>query len=209
MTTTPSQQSPEPIVARAGTYFRNTRYIMCALLIGLGFWFGYDGFVGYPKLNQKIAVLRADYEKAANARDQGRANRLLEEMKLLGAPKTDMDIFIQKLLWFGLPPLGILLLIRALHISRGEYRLEGTTLQVPGHPPVPFENITEIDRRLWDRKGIAYVSYDLGDGRQGRIKLDDFLYDRPPTDEIFKRIENYVTPVEKVEPSAPDSVAGG
>jgi hypothetical protein len=195
-TTTPAEQAkPQqqgPIVARAGKYYRNTRYIMCAVLIGMGAWFGYDGFKAWPELNERIAEVK---RRQVAATDAAEKNRLGEELKKLGEPKSDTDILLQEILCFVLPPLGIVVLRRALHNSRGEYRLdEGNTLHVPGHPPVPFENITEVDRSKWDRKGIAYVDYDLGNGQQGTIKLDDFHYERPPTDEIFKRIEDFVTP---------------
>jgi hypothetical protein len=60
---------------------------------------------------------------------------------------------------------------------------------------VPLDAITELDKRLWDRKGIAMVSYELpGGGGSGTLKLDDFIYEREPTDEIYKRIEDYVAP---------------
>jgi len=112
---------------------------------------------------------------------------------------------MQKILCFSLPPLGIILLIRALHNSRGEYRLENNALSVPGHPTIDLSNITEVDRRLWDRKGIAFILYEK-DGRQGRIRLDDFVYDRPPTDLIFQRIEQFVTPA--TQQTTSDETAG-
>jgi len=184
------------IVAGPGRYYRNTRYIMLLVLVGMGIWFGYDGFVGWPNLNKQIAALQAEQAQVQRQGNTKRANEISQEINRLGgAPKSDWDLGLQKLLCFLLPPLGVGLLIRALYNSRGEYRLEGTTLHVPGHPPVPFDNISEIDRRLWDKKGIAYASYDLGDGRKGTLRLDDFVYDRPPTDAIFERMEKYVNPV--------------
>jgi hypothetical protein len=185
--------SSEPIVATAGQYYRNMRYIICAGLIALGLWFAYDGFIGWPKKNQQIADIEAQHAQATRVGEVSKAAQLLEQRNKLGEPKTDTDLFFQKLLGFALPPLGIAVVIWALYRSRGEYRLDGQTLHVPGHPPVPFENITDIDRHLWDRKGIAYISYDLGNGKQGRLKLDDFLYDRPPTDAIYERIDRFIT----------------
>lgn len=189
--------SQQPIVARAGRYYRNTRYIMTAVLIAMGAWFGYDGFVAWPQGNARRAELEAKRLEALRNNDQALAQKLFVEQSRY-KHRSDADILLQKILCFSLPPLGIILLIRALYNSRGEYVLAGQVLRVPGHPPVPFENITSVDRRLWDRKGIAYVNYDLGDGRRGRLRLDDFVYERAPTDEIFKRIEQYRNP-EKTE----------
>jgi hypothetical protein len=198
--------SQDPIVAKGGQYYRNMRYIMCVGLIAAGVWFGYDGFVGWPKKNQQIADLTAQHEQAARAGDREKAAALLEERKKLGDIKGEWDLFLQRALCFTLPPLGVGIVLWALYRSRGEYRLVGQTLHVPGHPPVPFENITEIDRHLWDRKGIAYIHYDIGGRQQGRLTLDDFIYDRPPTDAIFERIERFVNGGSS-QPAAPQEQA--
>jgi hypothetical protein len=195
-------EQPEPtgpIVARAGQYYRNMRYLMFVLFLGFGAWFGYDGWVGWPKMNQQIRELTAQRDAAANAGDSARAKTLNDQLAKLnnGKEKSAWDIGIQKFLCVALPALGLFVLVRALYKSRGEVRLEGQTLDVPGHPPVPFENITELDRRLWKKKGIAYVHYDLGEGQQGRVLLDDFLYDQDAIDAIYKRVEAYVNPDEQ------------
>ena len=94
-------------------------------------------------------------------------------------------------MFYTLPPLGLLVLGWSLYRSRGSYRLANNILQAPGHPPVPLEAIRSIDKTDWDRKGIAHVNYELANGAKGTVTLDDFIYDRPPTDEIFRRIEVY------------------
>jgi len=170
------------VVARAGRYFRNTRYLISVGLIAMGLWFAYDGWVTYPRENQK-------------ARDEGKDIM----------PHPGKDIPLQRALGFALPPLGALLLLRWLYISRGEYRLAGHTLTVPGHPPVPFEMITTIDKRQWDRKGIAYVEYEVN-GAHGRLKLDDFIYERVPTDQIYDEIVKFVAPA---DPEPPEHAPGG
>lgn len=179
------------IVAGPGRYYRNTRYLMLVLMVGLGLWFAYDGFLNWPQMNLERDRIEADRVSAANSGDQMRARQLYDQEGQL-KHHTDWDIGLQKFLAFTLPVAGILLLARALHNSRGELRLEGETLHFPGHPPVKFDQVTGIDRRLWDRKGIAYANYDLGDGTKGRLRLDDFVYDRPSTDRIFERIETVV-----------------
>jgi hypothetical protein len=191
-TPTPPSTS-EPIVAHAGTYYRNTRYLMAILLVGMGLWFGYDGFVNWPQQNE--IYNRLDRQRLADMSrgDNTVAAMVLEQMNQY-KHHSDTDIGMQKVLCVALPILGIVVLIRALYNSRGEYRLEENTLHIPGHRPVPLGNVSEIDRRLWDRKGIAYIRYELNDGKAGKIRLDDFVYDRPPTDEIFKRVEQHLNP---------------
>jgi hypothetical protein len=182
------------IVARAGQDYRYRRYILCALLIGVGVWFGYDGYVGWPEHNRQLADVKRQIEEAERGGDKDAAAIARTKLGSMSKEHSDNDIRLQKLLAFALPPLGIALLAWALYNSRGEYRLSGTTLSVPGHPAVSIDQIQRIDKRLWDRKGIAYIDYEARGSARGRIKLDDFVYERKPTDQIYERIERAVAP---------------
>jgi hypothetical protein len=181
------------IVARAGRYYRNTRFMMCALLIGAGAWFAYDGWVAWPEHNRKVADVKQQIEKADAAGDQQAASKARETLGTLNKEHSASDIRLQKILACGLPPLGIALVVWALYNSRGEYRLSGNALSVPGHPSVSIDHIQRIDKRLWDRKGIAFLDYEVPQGAKGRIRLDDFVYERKPTDQIYERIERVVS----------------
>jgi hypothetical protein len=174
-----TQTTPEPnltyagpIVARFGRYYRNTRYLMFLLFLGFGIYCIYDGFYKYP-LDNETAIKRGQRP-----------------------PHGEYDAPLNKALGIILPPLAIFVLLRALHSSRGELRLEGETLSIPGHPPIPLSAIRKIDKALWDRKGIATIEYELDQPpSRGRFKLDDFVYDRGPTDQIMDRIEAYAASV--------------
>jgi hypothetical protein len=183
----------QPITAGPGMYYRNTRYIMAALTVIMGFWFGYDGFVRWPAENQTIAKIEAAKEAAEKSGDDATATRLKTELKDHSS-HTDTDLLLQRILAFSLPPLGIALLLWALYNSRGQYRLADDTLFIPGHPPVSLASIRELDQSLWDRKGIARVAYQLSDGKSGKAKLDDFVYDRTPTDQIYDQIKKHLQP---------------
>lgn len=176
MTTTAPHAAPvadAPIVARGGRYYRVTRYIFSAALIAMAAWFGYDGFVKYPRDN-KLHYLHVG-DPAKYPQDY---------------PQHDpTSIRLQKQLAAVLPFVAVGLLSWTLYNSRGAYRFAGDVLSVPGHPDVPLESITQIDKSKWDRKGIAYLDYALPTGQKGRMKLDDFVYDRPPTDRILEAIE--------------------
>jgi hypothetical protein len=179
--------STGPIVARAGKYFRVTRYIMAAFIFGYGLYSIYDGFFKYPRLNREYL----QKERAAAVERGLDPDKSVDPTKV---PHPGLDVPFNQFFGVLLPPLAIALLARWLHLSRGEYRLEGRILHVPAHPPIPLDSITEVDKRLWDRKGIAFVGYELPDGKKGRVKLDDFIYDRKPTDEIYDRIVAEVAP---------------
>lgn len=157
-----------PIVARAGGYYRKARYLIVLAAIVGGAFFLYDGYVRYPRQNREAI--------ARNSKP----------------PHAESDLALQKKIGYALPPLGIAMLIWTLYRSRGQYRLDDETLHVPGHPPVPLEQIRRVDNSLWERKGIARIAYELADGTQGELTLDDFVYERKPTDSIYERITAYV-----------------
>lgn len=188
---------PPDIVARAASYYRNTRYLMVAMLIGMGAWFAYDGWVGWPEQNRQFHRLSSEIDAAESAGDEAKKTDLIEQRKKFDE-HSDTDILFQKALAVVLPPLGLLTLFWALRNSRGEFRLSGggQTLHVPGHGAVRFDQVRRLDKKLWDRKGIAFVDYEPAEGGPTRrFKLDDFVYERKPIDEIYERLEQYVTPL--------------
>jgi hypothetical protein len=201
-----SQSFGEVVVARAGSYYRNTRYLMALMCVGGAIWFGLDGWKNWPESNRKLHEAHANLLAAQEAHDTDKIRTYSEEEKQY-KQHSDHDIWLQKVLACALPPVGVLLLAWSLYKSRGQYRLAGTTLSVPGHPEIRLDDITKIDKQKWDRKGIVYLHYTTEQGRSGVITLDDFLYDRPPTDEIFKRVEEYLLPAAGQPQQGPTSVA--
>ncbi|HTL29576.1 MAG TPA: hypothetical protein VL282_10145, partial [Tepidisphaeraceae bacterium] len=172
------------IVAGPGKSYRIRRYIMFVLLVAAGAWFWYDGYRGWPEHNRKLDVLEQERSAAEQVKDQAKYDDLSHQISRMHARYKDTDILLQKALAYSLPPLGIFLLLRTLYLSRGQFRLKDDTLFAPGHPPIPFTAIRELDKRQWDRKGIAVVKYEV-DGRGGVVTIDDFLYAQTPTDAIY------------------------
>ncbi len=180
--------APQPIVARAGSYYRNMRYLMTLVTLGMGAWFLYDGFIGYPGVNQKIVTTTEQRDAALAAGNADEAAKLSKELTDLGKIHSDTDLLVQRVLGFGLIPSAFVFLGFILHRSRGQYRLENDTLHAPGHPPVALDHVISIDNRLWERKGIATLEYKNADGTTGQLKLDDFIYDRNPIDQIHAHV---------------------
>jgi hypothetical protein len=178
------------VVARGARYYRITRFIMTAILLGYGAWFLHDGFVVYPAENAAALAKGADPDKV---------------------PHNHMSTIINQGCGILMPPLGLAMLGWTLCRSRGEFRLSGGVLTAPGHPPIPLDRIQQVDKRKWDRKGIAVVEYGLVNPPTSRkLILDDFIYERDPIDEIYKRIEQaLLTPAPKApgkssaKPTAP------
>jgi len=184
----PSAAVNEDIVARGGEYYRRMRYLVAIILIAAGAWFAYDGWVNWPALNAKRAQINAEIEKQdeSSAGKKTKAN-LTEQLKDI-KPHDDLAILLQKLLAFGVPAVGLALLAWAVHNSRGEIRLTSNTLSAPGHPTVTLDQIIALDKRLWDRKDIAYVDYETG-AAKGRVRLDAFVYQTDPIVKIVERLE--------------------
>jgi hypothetical protein len=177
------------IVAKPAGWYRIKWCLMGVGLIALGGWFLRDGYVAYPQENARIAELKKlIHDKPKDDPEVTKYEAELRSKK----EHTETDITLQKVLGWSLPPIGLLVLGYLFYNSRGEYRLHGDLLSVPGHPTVPLSAVQSIDRAKWDRKGIAYVHYKLQNGKSGKLRLDDFIYDRTPTDEIFKRVEEQV-----------------
>ncbi|MEM6313274.1 MAG: hypothetical protein AAF743_04265, partial [Planctomycetota bacterium] len=176
-----------PVVAKANRFFNGKWIVFGLLLIAGGAWFAYDGFIGYPAENARIDELNelADQAKLDLELDQEAEYRL--ELKELGDRHSDNDLRFQVLLGFVLPLGGLALIGWTAWSARGQLRLdEDDVLHVPGHPPVPLSAITDIDDTRWEKKGVSRLAYEV-DGKPGVIKLDDFIFDRPPTDQIHDR----------------------
>jgi hypothetical protein len=162
-----------PIVARCDPWYRIKQSVVVIICLGAGLWCLYDGFYRFPKEN-------AQWNPAHGVKP----------------PHGPYDAPLNKALGLVLPPLGIFFLVRMLRSTRGEYRLDGDTLHVPGHPPIPLSSIRLIDKAIWERKGIARIEYELGEsGQRNSFKLDDIAYLREPTDQILDRIEAYAASV--------------
>lgn len=190
-----SEQQPvpgydEPIIARAGTYYRNARYLMFLIVVAFGCWFLYDGFVRYPKQNAEYDALSKQVENMERSPNRDEAEFLRLTLKRNNATvHKPFDILLQKMLGFALPPVGMGLLIFWLHRSRGEIRMENAVLTAPGSVPIPIKTIDEMDKTLWERKGIVTVYFTI-EGVSGTLKLDDFVYQATPIRQIVKLIDN-------------------
>lgn len=172
------------IVAYAGRYYRTARYTMAVICFACAGWFAYDGWVKYPEHNRQYDAMIARGEKPEEA------------------PHQEKDINLQKLLASLLPMLGVGIIAWLLYNSRGSYRLAGDVLYAPGHPPVPLSAIREIDKTKFEKKGIAYLEYELDPiggaaPETGTIVIDDFVYQQEPMDNILKTIEAKIAPPEE------------
>ena len=187
-----SPPDTEELIAEPEPGYRWKHLIVAVAMIAFGLWFAYDGWKKWPEENRRIAQVQKEKEAASAANNTAEVERLAKELQELNY-HTDMDLLIQKILAFTLPAFGIFWGAWTLKDTRGVYRMSGNTLYVPGHPPVTVDDIRRIDKRKWDKKGIAYLHYEVGQPpKAGILKLDDFAYERKPTDDMLERIEKNV-----------------
>jgi hypothetical protein len=185
------------IIARAGVTYRRYRYIMFVLMLCFAGWFLFDGFKRWPEEQQRYHDLTAKIEdldrkikeSAAGAMELSTRKTDLVQQRTKMKYRRDFDINLQRMLGFGLIPVALGLLVFWFRRSGGEFRLENGVLHLPGHPAVPLDTISTLDKTKWDRKGIAYAEYQLPTGEKGRFRLDDFIYDAHPIREIVKQVE--------------------
>ena len=180
----PTAPATGDIVARPDRVYRIKWLVAGVVLLGYGWLSLYDGYVTYPRLNQ------------AAIEDALRQGKPPPE-KL---PHGGYDIPFNKVIGWGFQPLGVLCIAWTCYRTRGAYRLsaDGGMLHVPGHPPVPLDNIREIDPSTWQRKGVLTLTYEVpgAPGRTARLTLDDFRYEHEPTGAIYERIKSAVLPGE-------------
>ncbi len=107
---------------------------------------------------------------------------------------NDTSLRTQQALGVSLPILAVAYFFYFMRKSRGEFRLAGDTLHVPGHGAVKLDEMTDLHVEKWQRKGIADVDFTTADGRSGTFRLDDFIYQGEPTDWIFVEVADKLDP---------------
>lgn len=170
--------------------------------------FAYDGWVGWPGHNKKLNDLEAARDKAQESGDTKTYEDLKVRIGQMHKQYTEADMLIQKVLATGLPLLGIAWGVWTWHATRGRYRLTRSTLEIPGQTTIELSDIREIDKTRWERKGIAVVHYQAHQPQRMRsFHLDDFAYQRSPTDDILERLEAYLAPPPEIPAQTVEGVS--
>lgn len=155
-------------------------------LIG-GLWFSYDGFIGYPH-QQKVALAYMQFQK------EGRVDQWPDYARGKGwtvtpeSPKSNSDIWLQRLLGMAALPVGLIFGMATLRSLGRHVSCDDEGLSTPAYPKVPFEAITKLDKSRWQKKGIVIVHFEL-DEKPGYIVLDDWKMQTEHTEHILRTIE--------------------
>lgn len=164
--------------------------------LGLSGWSLYDGLVSYPQ-QRKEALLFQEYAKKGDTKEhreqwqEEAAKRGWQNTDNPGKPRDDNDIFGQFVMAgvtapIGLCFLGLLLLRLGCWIEADENGLRTNR----GHE-FPYGQITVLDKKKWQSKGIAKIRYQVED-REKKLTLDDYNYERESTQSILRMVEDHI-----------------
>lgn len=199
---------------RAGYMVRLVVLTAAVLLYG-GAYFLYDGFVAYPRHNQMFQAYAEI--KAAYPAPELREEQWVKVAQRNGWPvsfsgdypgmlHTTTDLWTQRIIGLVCTPIGLLLLVNLVrHVGRW-VELDESKLQTSWGQQADVAQIQRLNKSRWKTKGIAVAEYADSAGRQRRLVLDDWKYQRQPIADIVKELESRLGP-DKVSgdpvPSAP------
>jgi len=173
--------------ARISKEWRRRMTMMALMLNGSGLWFCYDGFIAWPAEEaryQQLVTLTAGTlateEKPTDKNPEvvrawstyAAANELPDK---LPKHRSSGDLTGQRVIGGVFMAFGLSFVSWVLLQHRKSIRADGDLITGPNRETVHFDHITEIDRRKWASKGIAFALYEK-DGKRRRLCLDDHKF---------------------------------
>ncbi|MCH2182591.1 MAG: hypothetical protein MK108_11350 [Mariniblastus sp.] len=179
------------------------RFLLIAIVcMGFGLYCLYDGFIGYPK-KLKISeaydqfhpvtaeevstdqAVQAEAEWESFAQSQGWS--IEKPKKRPAAIRSDI---IWQYIMAGVAFLvGLPVLYNYLTSKNAWIESDGRQVTTSWGQVVDFDQVQGIDKKRWEKKGIAKVSY-LGRQGEGTLVIDDFKFNRSAMGEILDQIES-------------------
>ncbi len=188
--------------ATVSSAYRMQLGMMAVFILFWSLWFLYDGHWGYPAKRQ-IAREFAEFKQ------KGREREWKEHADKKGWPDgtdgdigydySDSDIFTQKLIGFGLLPIG---LMYGFSFARSYGRwiaVEDGALVTSHGQRMPFDAVTTLNKSRWRSKGIVVAHYQ-DTGRSRRLVLDSYKYTKSVIADMVKQVESHI---------GPDQIVGG
>ena len=177
------------IVTTLSRQWRNRMLLQTAFFFGFGLWFFYDGAISYPQHNARISQFAA-------AKARGEANDWREFAGKRGWPGQDHpapysrgEIKTQFVLGAVSAEVGLMVFAWFLISRHLKMTSDGQTVCGVRGQRVPLDVFVGVDRRKWDRKGIAYAFYEEV-GKRRRLTIDDYKF--VGGEDILKQIEEQI-----------------
>lgn len=132
--------------------FARRHLFVAVLMAGLGCWFGYDGFVGYPQTDAAVLYKTIEGSDAPDGFDLNAFKR----------QKIQTQYGFVVLAFLASALIGGHLYL----VSKFDFKFDDDGFAVGGNRH-GYGDIRDVDRSNWEKKGIAVIS---GDGF--KVKLD-------------------------------------
>jgi hypothetical protein len=170
-------------------------WFMGVIAFGFALWSLYDGMIGYPHQRERALALQElmeqkrldDWDELTQERGWARSTAGLD------TPKTEGEIIVQYVMAAIAGAIGLLLVSLPLR-ARGRW-IESTEEGINSSwgQSFRFDQVQELNKRQWRSKGIAKVTY-LDGARKRKFVIDDYKFDRYPTDAILYELEQHIDP---------------
>jgi len=196
----------EPILCRVTPWYYRRMGMLAGLCLVFGGMFLYDGIWGYPKaiaIAQKKEWFIHDYLPSFEAaKKDGRLADWLAAAKAKGLPTgvegdsprwksyaaqqgwpeepklySDREIAEQFHFGYGCLAGAVIAVIFLLLNHRKVLRGEADHWITPEGVQIRYADVFCVDKRKWEHKGLAYVSYRTQAGVEKRAVFDDLKYD--------------------------------
>ena len=153
------------IEAKLSKYKRNNRLITIFILVAVGAWFAYDGYVS-EKFQEKHTTTNEDGEQVPDS--DLVFNRTSPPFFLAGA--------IVAAIW--------------LFLIKGKKVIASDTALVTEKLEIKYDDIEQINKTNFDSKGFFIITYKNEQGSEQMLRFSDRTYDNLPAvlDAIVKKI---------------------
>lgn len=181
-----------PAEARITPVWYKQKLFVALFLIAIGAWFYWDGFVGYPRSNERYLIHQQlvkenrEPEWPAVAGKRGWTTEVPHKLYGKG------DIRMQWICGSLGAVLGLVSLAYWFTQKGRILRTDDEAVYSPAGTRIPFHAITGLGKKNWEAKGLATVLYKI-DGRKGRFIIDDYKFDYDATHQILEEIEEKLT----------------
>lgn len=174
-----------PAEARITKLWTQQKGIIPFLFLAYAAWFLWDGFIGYPRSNERWDAHEARKDKAGEwekyCAERGWKTEV-PHRRLEGK-----DILGQFVVGGMTGAIGLFALIYWQRQRRTVVRSDEEGVTTPSGKRVPYTAITHVDKRRWKAKGLSTVRYTLN-GVNGQFTLDDAKHDPKALDTILEDI---------------------
>lgn len=196
--------------ATLASSYRNRLILIAVAAMLYSAWCTYDALYGYPKkerIYEKFVETQEKYPDTWSAEWEKTATEQGWDTSNTPEAPGDWDIATQWIQFAVVFPIGAYCLFSLAMWQRRYIGADESKLYSHAMDGVTFDAVTRIDAARWESKGIAVIYYDAGQGEKSLV-LDDWKYEREPSDAIFDRLrenigEDKITGL--TEPMDPDA----